>query len=107
MGSAEEHFFSRETYALASYYIDAYLRKKCTVGKNDLQLVGYTALFLASKLEENHTLRTLPRHITRESVYLTERDLCAKLEYRLAIDTYVYWLSAMTVRWDAFAQGTP
>jgi cyclin E len=63
--SAEEHYFSRETYALASYYVDVYLSRRQTISKNDLQLVGYTALFLASKMEESHTLRTLPYHLSK------------------------------------------
>jgi len=71
-----------------------------------LQLIGYTALFLASKMEESYTLKALPHHITKEAVYLAELDLCAKLDYRLAMDTYVYWLSVMAVRWDELAQGT-
>lgn len=44
--------FHRETYHLALDFIDRYLSAQSNVGKLQLQLIGTTCLFLASKIEE-------------------------------------------------------
>ncbi|XP_014676422.1 PREDICTED: G1/S-specific cyclin-E-like isoform X2 [Priapulus caudatus] len=48
----EVYKLHRETYYLAVDYIDRYLTVETNIPKQQLQLIGITALFLASKLEE-------------------------------------------------------
>lgn len=49
---AHECRFHRETYHLAIDFTDRYLTAQANVGKLQLQLIGVTCLFLASKFEE-------------------------------------------------------
>lgn len=49
---AHECKFHRETYHLAIDFTDRYLSAQANVGKLQLQLIGVTCLFLASKFEE-------------------------------------------------------
>ncbi|PVD20678.1 hypothetical protein C0Q70_18836 [Pomacea canaliculata] len=46
------HTLQKETYYLAVDYIDRYLMKTEDIQPSELQLIGITALFLASKVEE-------------------------------------------------------
>ncbi|KAK7067142.1 G1/S-specific cyclin-E1 [Halocaridina rubra] len=48
----EVHKLHRETYYLATDYIDRYLTASHDVPKQQLQLIGITCLFIASKIEE-------------------------------------------------------
>lgn len=48
----EVYRLHRETFHLATSYVDRYLKVKKDVQKSRLQLVGVTALFIAAKLEE-------------------------------------------------------
>lgn len=45
------HTLQKETYYLAVDYIDRYLMKTEDIQPSELQLIGITALFLASKVE--------------------------------------------------------
>jgi cyclin E len=47
----EVYHLHRETYHLSIVYIDQYLSNKTNLAKNKLQLLGITALFVASKIE--------------------------------------------------------
>uniref|UniRef100_A0A915HPN4 Cyclin N-terminal domain-containing protein n=1 Tax=Romanomermis culicivorax TaxID=13658 RepID=A0A915HPN4_ROMCU len=48
----QEYRLHRETFYLSIDFIDRYLSKEKNVSKENLQLVGVTALFIAAKLEE-------------------------------------------------------
>ncbi|KAJ8041974.1 G1/S-specific cyclin-E [Holothuria leucospilota] len=48
----EVYHLHRETFFLAQDYVDRYLAETSNVPKMQLQLIGITALFIASKLEE-------------------------------------------------------
>ena len=48
----EVYKLHRETYYLTIDYIDRYLTTKKNISKNQLQLIGITCLFIASKVEE-------------------------------------------------------
>lgn len=49
---SDEFLFKRQTYYLAIYYVDLYLTKQKNIPLKDFQLLGATALFMASKFEE-------------------------------------------------------
>lgn len=48
----EVYKLHRETYFLTVDYLDRYLSSKENISKNQLQLIGITCLFIASKVEE-------------------------------------------------------
>ncbi|KAG5675623.1 hypothetical protein PVAND_005512 [Polypedilum vanderplanki] len=48
----EVYKLHRETYYLTVDYLDRYLTAKQNISKNQLQLIGITCLFIASKVEE-------------------------------------------------------
>lgn len=48
----EVYKLHRETYYLTVDYLDRYLTAKNAISKNQLQLIGITCLFIASKVEE-------------------------------------------------------
>ncbi|KAK4297342.1 hypothetical protein Pmani_030222 [Petrolisthes manimaculis] len=58
--------FHRETYYLATDYIDRYLTVTENVPKQQLQLIGITCLFIAAKIEEIY-----PRNLS-EFAYVTD-----------------------------------
>lgn len=41
----------RETFYLAQDFFDRFMLTQVAIGKNQLQLIGITSLFIASKLE--------------------------------------------------------
>lgn len=47
-----EFTLKRETFYYALNYVDRYLSLKKNIKKQDLQLVGVTSMFMASKMEE-------------------------------------------------------
>ena len=51
MEVCDEFHFNRETFHLATYYVDLYLSKKESY-KEEFQLLGTAALLLAAKMEE-------------------------------------------------------
>ena len=50
MEVSSEFLMKRETYHLAVMYVDKYL-SKLTILKQELQLLGVTSMFIASKME--------------------------------------------------------
>lgn len=59
----EVYKLHRETYYLAMDYIDRYLSTHQNVPKNQLQLIGITCLFIASKVREIFALVLVMRRI--------------------------------------------
>jgi len=47
-----EFIMKRETYYLSISYVDRYLSAISNVRKDDLQLIGVTAMYMAAKVEE-------------------------------------------------------
>ncbi|KAG0411560.1 hypothetical protein HPB47_011290 [Ixodes persulcatus] len=90
----EVYRLQRDTYYLAQDFVDRYLTKSENLPKNQLQLVGITALFLAAKMEEIY-----PPKLS-EFAYVTD-GACQEseiLEKELAILTALNWdLTPMTV----------
>ncbi|CAN7937741.1 unnamed protein product, partial [Ixodes hexagonus] len=90
----EVYRLQRDTYYLAQDFIDRYLTKSENLPKNQLQLVGITALFLAAKMEEIY-----PPKLS-EFAYVTD-GACQEseiLEKELAILTALNWdLTPITV----------
>ncbi|KAL5247144.1 hypothetical protein ACHWQZ_G019115 [Mnemiopsis leidyi] len=77
-----------ETLYLAVRMVDRYLNRK-NVRKLHLQLLGVTAIFLASKMEERYPppledfIFVCDRAYTEDQILKMERVLCAELEYEV------------------------
>jgi hypothetical protein len=52
MEVCNEYQLKRETFYLSINYVDRYLSKVINIPKQELQLVGVTSLYIASKMEE-------------------------------------------------------
>lgn len=95
----EVYRLHRETFYLARDYIHRYLIAKPNVPQNQLQLLGTTALFVASKMEEIY-----PPHMeqfayvtdgacTVEEIRLQELNLLMTLKWSLSPITIIQWLN--------------
>ena len=85
-----------ETMYLTVHLIDRYLEKEA-VQRNKLQLVGITAMFVASKYEEIYApecrdfVYISDKAYTREQILATEGSMLAKLNFQLtAPNAYVF-----------------
>jgi hypothetical protein len=95
---SEECRLHRETMHLAVNFIDRFLSFGPTVARNELQLVGTAALFLASKLEEVEQLTsaqcvaTTDNTYTQTQLFKMEQILLQVLNWRLMPTTPITWL---------------
>ncbi|KAJ0408416.1 hypothetical protein ATCC90586_009191 [Pythium insidiosum] len=82
-----------QTLHIAIHLIDRHLEKDLTVARQRLQLVGVTALFIASKYEEIYPpeaddfVRITDNAYTREELFAMEVDLLASVGYRVTFPT--------------------
>lgn len=55
---ASDHKFTRDTTTLSMALMDKYFEKKGCVLKSELQSLGFTAVGIASKFEENKQMNS-------------------------------------------------
>ncbi|KAG5184256.1 cyclin-like protein [Tribonema minus] len=86
-----------DTLYLAIYALDRYLAA-ATVAREGLQVAGVAALLLASKYEEIYPpemcdlVYVTDRACAREAILAAERDMLARLEFRLTVPTVYCFL---------------
>ena len=91
---SEVYQLHRETYNLAMDYFDRYLSTQNEIGKQQLQLVGITCLFIASKIEEIYPPKVSDFAYVTDGA-CTEKEILAK---ELIILKCLKWnLNSMTV----------
>lgn len=82
-----------QTLHVAVRLIDRYLEKDLAVPRQRLQLVGVTAMFIASKYEEIYPpeaddfVRITDNAYTRDEVFKMEEELLASIGYRVTFPT--------------------
>ncbi|GAB9467089.1 Cyclin b [Globisporangium polare] len=82
-----------QTLHIASHLIDQYLAKDLSVPRQKLQLVGVTALFIASKYEEIYPpeaddfVRITDNAYTRDELFRMEEQVLAAISYRVTFPT--------------------
>lgn len=82
-----------QTLHVAVHLIDRYLEKDLSVPRQRLQLVGVTAMFIASKYEEIYPpeaedfVRITDNAYTRDEVFKMEDKLLASIDYRVTFPT--------------------
>lgn len=67
-----EFAMKRQTYYLAINYVDRYLMSVSAIPKTQLQLVGVTSLYLASKIEEVYLLKVSDFAKSTDNGYTSE-----------------------------------
>lgn len=83
----QEFNLHQETLHLCIAILDIFLQKVPSIVKDNLQLVGVTALFLACKYEETYTpdisdfVYITDSSVTKEQIFAMERIMVRKLDY--------------------------
>mmetsp|Transcript_28634 Transcript_28634/g.31804 ORF Transcript_28634/g.31804 Transcript_28634/m.31804 type:complete len:365 (+) Transcript_28634:44-1138(+) len=99
---AEEYKLRRQTLFLAVHYVDRYTALR-TVERSDLQLIGITCMFIASKYEEIHPppvdefVYISDNTYTREQIITMETEILVTLKFELTISTVHSFLSHFLV----------
>ncbi|CAB3980819.1 G1 S-specific cyclin-E1 isoform X1 [Paramuricea clavata] len=94
----EVYRLHRETFHLAASYVDRYLKVKGDIQKSRLQLVGVTALFIASKLEEIYPPKlsefsyVTDGACTDDEILMQELVMLKALDWKLTPLTINTWL---------------
>lgn len=107
--------FLPETLYLSVSIVDQYLNKNKGVGRSNLQLVGATAMFLASKYEEVVIANVgdykyiCDDHYSKQDILNMEKEIVRKLEFRitfpLAIQFYRRFSKVGNISPSAYALG--
>jgi hypothetical protein len=112
MEVCDEFSLCRETFHLSVAYIDLFLsRQACRIDR--LQLLGASALLLASKMEEFECLKvsrlvlTTDNGFTSNQIIDMERDISYALEFNLQPTTLNYLMNYYMSKWDIFARSNP
>ena len=103
-----EFTLKRETYYYAVNFVDRYLSLQKNVKKVELQLIGVTSLFIASKMEEvlspkvRDFAKSTDDAYTMEQIIHMEKKMMAKMSYLLAPPTLFMWANWFMSQWDLF-----
>lgn len=98
----EVYKLHRETYFLTVDYLDRYLTAKQNVSKNQLQLIGITCLFIASKVEEIYPPKlhefayVTDSACTEEDILQQEILILQALNWSITPVTIMGWVSIYT-----------
>lgn len=100
----------RETFHYAVNYVDRYLSSVSEISKKDLQLVGVTALFIASKNEEvklprlRDFVKSCDGAYTAEQILEFEIKMLKGLKWLLTPPTLNNWTQWYLNQWDLFIE---
>jgi hypothetical protein len=105
-----DYLFKRETFHLATNFVDRYLSIKSDIEKTVLQLVGLTSLFLAAKFEEVYTPKVENMVAAANNTYSAsqilsmEQKLYFVLGYKVTPPTLNLWSNWYMTQWDNFLE---
>ena len=105
-----EFTLKRETYHYALSYVDRFLSIFSNVQKQELQLVGVAALFIAAKCEEIYSFRVddfakaCDNAYTVEQIIQTESMILRKLRWMLVPPTLTTWTQWYLSQWDLYIE---
>eukprot|EP00948_MAST-09A_sp_MAST-9A-sp1_P000741 g741.t1 len=97
MEVSQEYMLTRQTLHYSLAYVDCFLSRRRCVPKEKLQLIGVTALFVASKVEEIYPPRARDFALTTDGAFSTdeimkmEMTLLHVLDWQLAPVTPIAW----------------
>ena len=96
---SEVYRLHRETFYLAVDFVDRFLSRQVNIAKTRLQLVGVTALFVASKIEEIYPPKlaefayVTDGACTSDEILGQEVSLLIALEWKLSPVTPISWVT--------------
>lgn len=108
MEVCSEFTLKRETYYLSVSYVDRYLSACAGVKKEEFQLVGLSAMFVAAKAEEicNPKIadfaRSADNGYSQTQIKSMELRLLRALAWRMFPPTVFNWLNLSMSLWDEF-----
>ena len=100
--------FNRETYHLCVMLFDIYLSKIKSLSVSEIQLIGVTCMFIASKFEE---YRNPPVEFFAQSTKFTyisrdilecEKTILKTLNWKIHALTLNFWSNYLIYKWDTF-----
>lgn len=106
-----EFTLKRETFYYALNYVDRYLSLKKNIKKQDLQLVGVTSMFMASKMEEilspkvQDFVKSTDDGYSQEQIVAMEKEMMREMKWLMAPPTPFMWASWYMNQWDIFIEG--
>lgn len=108
MEVCNEFTLKRETYHYAANYVDRFLSIHKNVRKEELQLVGVTAMFMAAKMEEVYSPRvadfakSTDNGYTVQQIVKMEKVMLRELGWRTTPPTYAMWCNWYMNQWDIY-----
>lgn len=105
---SEDLWFCRDTFHMSCNYVDRFLQLTPKVPKDQLQLIGLTCLYIASKMEEvqmrnvNDYLSSACNIYTEEQMMKCEIKIITVLDFRLNPPTLNLWANWYMNQWDNF-----
>ena len=99
---ASDHGFSRECTALSMGLVDKYLQTKSKVDKSELQTLGFVAVGLAGKIEDNKQISMIEKIFGKIDIISFELEIMKTLGFNLKLDTYIFWAKSLMGAWDNF-----
>jgi hypothetical protein len=108
MEVCNEFTLKRETFYYAANYVDRYLSVHRNVKKEELQLVGVSAMFIASKMEEVYSPRVADFAKSTDNGYdvkqivKMEKQILRELGWKTTPPTYSMWANWHMSQWDIY-----
>ena len=105
---SEDLWFCRDTFHMACNYVDRFLQVVPKIPKDQLQLIGLTCLYIASKMEEvqmrnvNDYLSSACNIYTEQQMMNCEIQIITKLDFKLNPPTLNLWANWYMNQWDNF-----
>lgn len=103
-----EFALKRETFYYALNYVDRFLSAQPGVLKQNLQLLGVTAMYVAAKMEEVLSpkvadfVKSTDNGYSADQILAMEKTLYRVLGWQLAPPTAAMWASWYMTQWDLF-----
>jgi hypothetical protein len=103
-----EFTLKRETFHYSLNYVDRFLSAHKNVRKEELQLVGVTAMFMAAKMEEVYSPRVADFAKSTDNGYevhqivAMEKLMLKELQWRTTPPTYAMWANWYMNQWDIY-----
>ena len=108
MEVCSEFALKRETFYLSINYVDRFLSAVANVSKDEYQLIGISAMYIAAKNEEIYSPRisdfakSAANGYSVDSIKNMEKIMLNKLNWKIFPGTVFNWLSWLMSQWDKF-----
>jgi cyclin E len=108
MEVCNEFTLKRETFHYALNYVDRYMSIHDQVKKEELQLIGVSAMFIAAKMEEVYSPRVADFAKSTDNGYdvtqivRMEKKLLKELSWKTTPPTYSMWANWYMNQWDIY-----